>query len=75
MVPVELDCLNVCSFGGDCAGVVLGKVTTDCDPCSFGFVLLWLDGADNLRVGDCPALWYLVLVDEFDGVCAFDPAV
>ena len=73
MVPVKLDCFNVCSFCGDNAWIVCDEVTTHCDSCSFGLFFLWSDCADDSREGDGSALWHLVFVDEEDSVCAFDP--
>ena len=72
MIPVELDCFNVCSFCGDNARMVCDEVTTHCDPGSFWLFFLRSDGADHSNEGDGPALEHLVLVDEEDGVRALD---
>ena len=72
MVPMEFDCLCVCSLSGDNARVVEDEVATDCDPCLLGFFFLWAHGADNPWKGCCSAFGDLVFVDEEDGVGAFD---
>ena len=63
---------NVCSFSGDNAWMIFDEVATDCDSGSFGILFLGTDGANNPRVGDCPALWDLVLVHEKDCIGSFD---
>ena len=72
MFSVQFDCFNVSCFCGDNAWVISDEVTTHCDPCSLWFFFLWSDGADNSREGHGPALGDLVLVNEEDGVGAFD---
>ena len=72
MFPVKLDCFDASSVSGDNSWTISDEVTTDSDLCPFGFFLLWSDGADNAREGDCPALGDLVLVNEEDGVGSFD---
>ena len=42
--------------------------------CSFGFFLLWSDGAKCLWEGHNSACWDLVFVDEEDGIGSFDSA-
>ena len=71
MVPVELDCFNVCSFSGDNAWTISCEVATDCNLCSFGVFLLRANGADNSWKGDCSAFGNLVFVDEEDGIGSF----
>ena len=72
MVPVELDCFNVCSLGDDNTRTVGDEVATDCDAGPFGLFLLWLHGACHAREGNCPAFWHLVFVNEEDCVGSFD---
>ena len=72
MVPVELDCFNVCSLGSHNTRAVGDEVATDCDLCSFGVFLLRANGANNLWKGDCSAFGNLVFVDEEDCVGSFD---
>ena len=72
MIPMELNGFNVCSFSGYNAWVVFDEVATHCDSGSFGIFFLGTDGANDSGVGDCSALWNLVLVYEEDCIGSFD---
>ena len=72
MFSVQFDCFNVSCFCGNNAWTVSDEVATCGDAGSLWLILLRSDCADNSREGHGPALGDLVLVNEEDGVGAFD---
>ena len=69
---MDFDGFNVSCFSSDNTRVVKDEIATDSDSASIGVFFFRAFSANNSWVGYSTAWWYLVFVNEKDGVGAFN---
>ena len=69
---MDFDCFKAHSFSASGTRIVSDKVFIGCESSTVLFLFFWSDRVDNSGLDNSTAFENMLLVDEEDGVCAFD---
>ena len=73
-VEMNFDGFKTSGVGASLTGVVGDEIASSCDSSAIGIIFFRSVGAYSSSVGDCSTVGDLLLVDEEDGIGAFDIA-